>query len=184
MTMALLLLSMRRCPCCCQAGIVTLVTMASSPLICDSVVSLVAMSHCHPQASIVALVAMVSSSSSMHRHPCRHHNGIVALIAMAFLPLMRRHLCHCCNGSCCPCRDGISAVVKLAYPLNWHHCPCNKWVVATIDAQASLLSSSWHRHPRCNDVAVVSVQESLQSRHLCHCCNNVVALIPMVLLPS
>jgi hypothetical protein len=48
--------------------------------------------HFHPQAGIVAHVAMVSLSSSMCRHPCSHHIGVVALVAMPFLPLMRRHL--------------------------------------------------------------------------------------------
>ncbi len=46
---------------------------------------------CHPQAGIVALVAMVSLSSLMRRRPHRHHDGIVALVVMALLPLMCRH---------------------------------------------------------------------------------------------
>jgi hypothetical protein len=33
---------------------------------------------------------------------------------MAILPLMGRHLHHHHNGDCCPCHDGISALVKLA----------------------------------------------------------------------
>jgi hypothetical protein len=50
--------------------------------------------------------------------------------------------------------------------------------------EAFLLSSSWHHHPQCNGVIIVDVQVSLQSRHLCHHCNNVVALVAMLLLPS
>ncbi len=43
--------------------------------------------------------------------------------------------------------------------------------------------SSWRCHPHCDGVAFADKQASLQSRHLCHCCNNVVALIAMALLP-
>jgi hypothetical protein len=43
MTMALLPLSMCRRPCCCQDGVVSLVTMASMPLIRNGVVALIAM---------------------------------------------------------------------------------------------------------------------------------------------
>jgi hypothetical protein len=137
---------------------------------------------CHPQAGVIAPLAMVSSSSLMHRHPCRHHNGVVALVAMAFLSLMCRHLCHHCNGDCRPHQDGVSAIVKLAYSLSWHCCPCNNGVVAIINAQASLLSSSWHSHPCCNGVALINAQASLQSRHLYHSCNNLVPLVAMALL--
>ena len=49
--------------------------------------------------------------------------------------------------------------------------------------EASSLSSSWRRHPHCNGVVIVDVQVSLQSRHLCHHCNNIVALVAMSLLP-
>jgi hypothetical protein len=43
MTMALLPLLMHRCPCRCQDGAVSLVTMASLPLIHNGVVALIAM---------------------------------------------------------------------------------------------------------------------------------------------
>ncbi len=46
-----------------------------------------------------------------------------------------------------------------------------------------MLLSSWHWHPHCNGVAVVDAQVSLQSRQLCHHCNNIVALVVMALLP-
>jgi hypothetical protein len=40
-----------------------------------------------PQAGIVTLVEMASLSSLMRRYPCCHHNGIVAFVTMALLPL-------------------------------------------------------------------------------------------------
>jgi hypothetical protein len=67
-----------------------------------------------PQAGIVALIAMALSSSSMCRHPSHHCNDLVALVVMALLPLMHRHLCSHHNGNCCPQCDGFSAVVELA----------------------------------------------------------------------
>jgi hypothetical protein len=114
MMMVLSPLSIRRHPCRCQDGVVALVTMALLPLIHDGVVALV-MLHCpHPQAGIVAFVAMALPSSSMRRRPCRHCDGIVALVAMVLLPLMQRRLCRCCNGDCCPHCNGVSVVVELA----------------------------------------------------------------------
>ncbi len=80
---------------------------------------------------------------------------VFAIIMMESLPLlMWRHLCH----------------------------PCNNGAVTIINAEASLLLSSWHRHPHCNGVVIADAQVSLQSRYLCHHCNNVVALIARVLL--
>jgi hypothetical protein len=49
--------------------------------------------------------------------------------------------------------------------------------------QVSLLSLSWGCCPCCNGVAIIDAQASLQSRHLCCHCNNVVALVAMALLP-
>ncbi len=46
-----------------------------------------------------------------------------------------------------------------------------------------MLLLGWHCCPHCNGVAIVDAQASLQSRHLCHCCINVVALVAMALLP-
>jgi hypothetical protein len=108
MTMALSLLSMRRHPCHCQAGIVALVTMASLPLIHDSVVALIAMAsllssswHCCPRCNgivfIIDVVALVAC----------HQAGIVALIVMALLHLMHWCLCLYRNGDCCSRHDGV-----------------------------------------------------------------------------
>jgi hypothetical protein len=72
--------------------------------------------------AINALVTMVSSLALMLRH---HRNcqtsvvapiaccqaGVVALIMMASLLLMRRHLCCHCDCNCCPRDDGIIVIV-------------------------------------------------------------------------
>ncbi len=83
MTMVSLLLLMRKCPCPHWAGIIALVTMASLPLI---------------RNSIVALVTMVSiPPSSWHHCPCC--NDIVVIInAQASLPSLQWHYCPCCDG--------------------------------------------------------------------------------------
>jgi hypothetical protein len=69
MTMVLLPLSMHRRHCCCQAGVIALVTMALLSLICDGVVALI---------TIVLL-----SSSSWHCYPCC--NGMVIIIDVVAL---------------------------------------------------------------------------------------------------
>ncbi len=81
MTMSSLPLSMCRRSCHCQAGVVSIVTMVLLPLICNSFVALVTMALLHPQAGIVALVAILLSSSSICRRPCCHCDGVVALNA-------------------------------------------------------------------------------------------------------
>ncbi len=50
--------------------------------------------------------------------------------------------------------------------------------------QAFSLLPSWYCYPCCNGVDVVDAQAPLKSRHLCHHCNNVVALVAMELLLS
>ncbi len=115
--MALSPLSMRRHPCYCQDDVVTLVTMVSLPMIRDRVVAHVGWWHCCPQASVVALVAMVSLSSSMRRCSCHHCNGIVARVVMALLPTMHRGLCCCCNCDCHSHDNGAVAVVDAQAPL-------------------------------------------------------------------
>jgi hypothetical protein len=48
----------------------------------------------------------------------------------------------------------------------------------------SSLLLSWHHCPCCNGVAAIDVQASLQSRRLCCCHDNIVALVAMALLLS
>jgi hypothetical protein len=55
---------MRRRPYSCRDGVVSLVTMASSPLICDGVVALI----------------VIASSLSSSWHCCPHCNGIFVII--------------------------------------------------------------------------------------------------------
>ncbi len=81
MTMALLPLSICRHPCHCQDGVIALVSMALSPLICNVVVALVAM------ASLL--------SSSWHHHPCCNH-VVVIINAQGSLPSLQCCYCPCC----------------------------------------------------------------------------------------
>jgi hypothetical protein len=69
-----------------DAGILAIVVMASLPL-------LICRHLPHPLVIIVALTA-------------RRKAVLVALVMMALLQLMSRHLLHCYNGDCCsqlPC---------------------------------------------------------------------------------
>ncbi len=119
---------------------------------------------------------MVSLPSSMCRHPCRHHNGVVALAAMTFLPLMRRHVCRHHDGDCCPHCDGVSAIVKLTYSLSW--CCCLETM--------GLLLLSMRRFLCCYQAGVVTliamVLPSLMRKHLCS--PGTFAIIAIMLLPS
>ncbi len=87
--------------CCCQAGVATFVTMASSPLsICRRLCS------CHD--GVAALVALVPLPT-LHGHCCPYCTGIIFIILLAFLP------------SCCM---GVVTVVAPALlpPLSWRVC--------------------------------------------------------------
>jgi hypothetical protein len=108
------ILLMHRCPCHRQAGVVALITMVSSPSSATMLFPLLQWRCRYPQAGVIALVVIASLSLSMCKHPCCHHDEVVALVVMALLPLMRRHLCHHCDGNCCPRRNGLSAIVELA----------------------------------------------------------------------
>ncbi len=96
----------------------------------------------HCQASIVTLIA-------------HHQAGIVALVVLALLSLMRRHL-HCCHDcKCCPHDDGI---------------------VAIVNAQASLSLSSWCQCLCNNCIAALDLQWCC-----CPCCNGIIAVLKLVL---
>jgi hypothetical protein len=146
---------------------------------------------CSCQASIVALIACCQA-------------GDVALVMMALLLLMRRHICHCCNCSCRPHDNGAVTVVDAqgSLPLmRWHCCPCNNGIVALITmvllslihnglvvlAMMELLpSSSWCHCPHCNGVVVImDAQVSLPSLqwHHCPCHYSIVAFDAQVSLP-
>jgi hypothetical protein len=95
MMMALLPLSMRRHPCHCQDGVVSLVTMALSPLICDGVVALVVIAlllssswHCCPHCNGVLIIIDVITLVA-----CRQA-GIAAINVQASLPLSQWQLLH------------------------------------------------------------------------------------------
>jgi hypothetical protein len=111
MMMVLLPLLMRRCPCCCQTGIINLVTMAFLPLICNGVVFLFAMVlslssswHCCPCYNGVFIINDAQASlPSSQWHCCPHHDGVVAIDAQVSLLLSQ--------WQCCPCCNGISAII-------------------------------------------------------------------------
>jgi hypothetical protein len=114
MTMALLPLLICRCPCCYQAGIVALVTMALLPLIRNGFVALDAMAlslssswHCCPCCNgVIAIIDVVALVAC-------HQVGIIAVDAQAFLSLLR----DCCSSNCVIAiinAQGICAVADLA----------------------------------------------------------------------
>jgi hypothetical protein len=74
----------------------------------------------HCQASVIALVACCQA-------------GIVALVVMALLLLMHRHLCRCCDCDCSPYDSGIFAIVNMTVSLplsSWRCCPHNNGAIA------------------------------------------------------
>jgi hypothetical protein len=153
---------------------------------------------CHPQAGIVALVAMASLSSSMHRHLCCHCNGIVALVAMALLPLMRRCLHSHHDGDCCPCSALAESIIlsvppaesmilsappahKHALRVSAQACPHAERIILS----AGGIESSWHCFPGSNQViAIINAQASLllSNWHHCPCCDSVAVINAQVSL--
>ncbi len=148
------------------AGVFAIVVMESLPLLMQrrlchcqaSIVSLVA--HC--QAGAVTLVVM-ALLPLMRRRLCHCRDGnwlllsrwccchcqcagistvvelalplllVATLVAMAPLLLMCRHLCHRRHCHCWPHDDGIAAVVNAQVSLlssSWQHCPHNNGIVA------------------------------------------------------
>jgi hypothetical protein len=117
---------------------------------------------------IVALVTMELLPLLICRHLCHcqasvvtlvahHQAGVVGLVMMSLLPSMHRHLCHHCNCGCCPHDNGVVAIVNV---------------------QASLPSSSWCPCPRNNGIVALDPQW--------HCCphhDGAVAILKLALLP-
>jgi hypothetical protein len=124
---------------------------------------------------------MASFSSLMHMRPCHHHDGIVALVTMALLPSMRRHLCRCCDCGCPPHDIGVVVVVdaQVSLPsLSRCCCPCNKCVIA--------LNPHWHCCPCSNGVVAIlklALLPLFQWHHCHHQCADILAIIAIVLLP-
>jgi hypothetical protein len=105
-------------------------------------------------------------------------NCIVAINVQASLPSLQWQLLPLLQWRLCLIQ--ASVVIKLS----WHCCPCSNGVIAVINAQASLLLSSWGCCPHCDGVAIIDAQASLHSRHLCHCQNILIALAAMALMRS
>ena len=87
---------------------------------------------CHPQAGVVLLVTMASSPLSVRRHLCHCHDGVIALVALVLSTTLHRRYPPCCTGiiviipltslpSLCM---GIVTVVAptLLPPSSWHVC--------------------------------------------------------------
>jgi hypothetical protein len=176
---------MYRCPCHCWDGFVALVTMASSLLIYDGIVALIAMVllsssswHCCPCCNgivvIINVVALVAC----------HQAGIVAIDAQASSPLSWWQLsllswwqrCHCW----CP---GISGVAKLAplpslfvvklalLPLSWWHC-CH-WYAGVFAVVVIAIVA----------LMTMALLPLLMCRRPCHCWDGVIPLVTMAASP-
>ncbi len=135
---------------------------------------------CHLQVGVIALVTMVSLSSSMHRCLCHCHNGIVALIAL--VPLPRLH------GHCCPHCTGVIVLIALTFLPS--HCmgvvtviapvllPPLTWCVCAV-ALVSLPLSHWHCCPWCADIIPLVAQASLPLLCL-HCAVDLQVSSPLL----
>ncbi len=193
--MVSLLLLMCRRLCRGQASIVALIPChkaVSLPLLwwrwchwCAGIFAVVAM-------TVVTLIMMVLLPSLMCSwlHRCQasaialfthRWADMFALVVMAPLPSMHRRLCPSCNCNCCPHDDGVIAVVDAqAFLLtsSWHCCPRNNGIV-TFDPL-------WRWFPLCNGIVAVLKLASwpLLQWHLCHHqCAGILTIITMVLLP-
>jgi hypothetical protein len=150
--------------------------------------------------TIVALVTMVLLLLLMCRHLCccqasvvalvaHCQVGVIALVVMATLPSMRRHLQRCCDCNCCPHDNGVVAAVNAQMSLllsslslclhnndiaaldpQQHCCPCHDGGIAVLKLAFVTL------------IAIALLSSSM-SRHPCHNCDGIVALVTMVLLP-
>jgi hypothetical protein len=133
--MGLLQPSMWRLLCCHQAGVVTLIAMVLSLLMCRCLCSpgifaiitimllpLLQCCRCHRQAGVVVLVTMTSSPLSLRRHLCHCHDGIIDLVALLSL-LLHWHHCHypidlfalTLNEHCRRCCTDVVTPIKLAF---------------------------------------------------------------------
>ncbi len=141
--------------------------------------------HCHPQAGVVALIAMVLSSSLM--------SLLLLLVGKLALPLsMRRRICQCRDGKCCSCHNGVIAVIDAQACL--YHCQASAVALATCRQAGVVTHVAVALLPLMRKVfAIVAiaifalmtivVAPLLMHRHPCHCKDGVVSLVTMALLP-
>ncbi len=121
---------------------------------------------------------------------------VVALVAMAPLRLMCRHLCQCYHCDCLPHDNGIVVIVNALVSLlslSWHCCPCNMALpplicdsVVSLVVMASLPSLSWRCCPCCNGVfIIIDAQASLPSSqwHCYPCWDGILAVDAQVSSP-
>ena len=96
---------------CHRAGVVTLIAMVLSLLMCrclcsPGIFAIIALMllpssqcrRCHRQAGVVILVMMASSQLSLRKHLCHCHDGIIALVALVPFPTLHGHYPPCCTG--------------------------------------------------------------------------------------
>jgi hypothetical protein len=111
---------------------------------------------------------------------------------LASLLLMRRHLCRCCNGNCCSCRNGVITVVDARTCL--HHCQASVVALAACCEAGVITHVAMVLLPSmCRVFAIVAIAIFvlmmmallLLSMHRCpcHCRDGVIALVTMALLP-
>ncbi len=116
---------------------------------------------------------------------------------LALLSSMRRGLCHCCNGNCCSCHNGVIAVVDAQACL----CHCQASIVALATCcQAGVvthvaMAPSMRRIFAIVVIAIfvlmiaifvlMTMALLLVSMHIrpCSCQDGVVTLVTMALLP-
>jgi hypothetical protein len=128
---------------CHRAGIITLIAMVLSSLMCRclcspgifAIIAIILLPSlqcccCHCQAGVFILVMMASSPLSLRRHLCRCYDGDIALVALVPSPTLRGHYPPCCTG--------IIIIIPLTSLLSL----CMG--IVTIVAPALLPPSSWH----------------------------------------
>jgi hypothetical protein len=118
--------------------------------------------HCHhPQASIVTLVAMALLSSLMRKPPRCHCNGIVALVVMALLSLMCRHLHHHCDGNHHPLCDDVSAILQSPIQLIPWQTGRFKTLSCLVLRLYRVLSLAIHNSPNNGRIDLLSSEEMI-----------------------
>jgi hypothetical protein len=90
---------------------------------------------------IFALMTMASLPLLMCRHPCRHQDGVVALVTMVLLLLIR---------------DGVVVLVVMVLlpSSNWRHCPPHNGLVVIIHVVALII---------CHQVGIIAVDVQASS---------------------
>jgi hypothetical protein len=139
----------------CSPGVFAVIVITLLPLL--------RLRHCHHQAGVVALVTKALLPLLVHRHLCRCHNNIVALVALVPLPIF--------HGCCQPfCTSNLVLIAMTSLPSR-HMCVIN------VVAPALLPPLSWRI------CAVMLVTLALSCWCHCPCHAGIVALGALALAP-